>query len=255
PAAAEHERAVPGGIDEHLISLTAPNSPEAEQYRNLRMVLEAKAVGKDCYVVGVSSPSTGDGKTLTAINLAGALAQAEKTRILVMDADLRGSAVAEQLGLSRSAARGLIDLVRDPGLSLDEVIQPCLPNLAILPAGRGQGSPYEVLSSPRLADVVDAVRARYDYVVVDTPPLLPISDSRLIARCVDGILVVVAAHRTAGKVVEESLRELDVSKLLGFVFNAADAALPGGYYYSHQFSSRNGHSPHRSRIAQWLRRK
>src|SRR5206468_10744621 len=86
------------GIEGHLVSLLAPTAFETEQYRNLRTVLEGKRTGRG-FVVAVSSPSVGDGKTTTAINLAGVLAEDEGTRVLLVDADLRNPAVDERLGM------------------------------------------------------------------------------------------------------------------------------------------------------------
>lgn len=241
-----------GVIDAHLVSLTAPASIDAEQYLTLRNVIEGKAPKGKSYVVGVSSPTTGDGKTLTAINLAGTLAQSETTRVLLIDADLRAPSVASLIGLSGASGPGLVELVSDPGLSLEHVSRSSpRPNLTVVPAGRSQTQVYETLSSSRLSDLVDYAREQFDYVVVDMPPLLPISDCRLIGRCVDALVVVVAAHRTPRKLVEESLRETQPDKLLGFVLNNADTPLPGGYYYPLR-GSRDGNVKRPSRLRRWL---
>src|SRR5436309_3194980 len=98
-------------IDEHVVSLTAPTSIEADQYRTIRNVIEGKAPKGATYVVGISSPTVGDGKTLTAINLAGALAQAEIARVLLVDADLRAPSVARFLGFSAGRSPGLVEAV------------------------------------------------------------------------------------------------------------------------------------------------
>src|SRR2546428_662774 len=101
------------------------------------------------------------------------------------------------------------------------------------PEGRPRPEdPYEVVRSPRLAEVIGEARQRYDSVVVDTPPLVPVSDNRVLARCVDAFLVVVAAHSTPRRLVEEGLRLVDPAKLLGIVFNQ-DARMSSEYrgYY------------------------
>lgn len=218
------------GVEEHLASLLAPGSFEAEQYRALRHGVEEMRNTRVMAVVAVSSPGVGEGKTTTAINLAGALAQAPQARVLLMDADLRCSAVGARLGLSDAGGPGLVDAILDPGLTLDDVVRwhPRF-NLSVLPPGRCSAPPYEVLNSPRLGTLLEEARRQYDYVVLDTPPLLPVADSRLIARWVDGFLVVVAAHQTPRELLEEALNLMDSAKLVGLVFNGDDRP-PSRYY-------------------------
>lgn len=227
-------------LDGHLVSLISPTSFGAEQYRGLRHIVEQLRQTADLRVLAVSSPRTGDGKTTTAINLAGALAQSPETRVLLVDADLRQPSVREHLNLGESGARGLVDVVLDSALSLDDVIRRCPSyNLAVLPAGRPPASEYELLQSPRLQELLEAARSRYDYIVMDTPPLIPIPDCRVIATLVNGFLVVVAAHRTPRKLVEEALSVLDPGKIVGLVFNQDDD-LPLHYYRTYAGLSPNG---------------
>ena len=124
------------GTNAHLVSLLAPESFEAEQYRALRHRVESMQRGRDLKVIAVSSAAAGEGKTTTAINLAGALAQSAESRVLLLDADLRLPSVAEQIGL-REPAPGLGDLLQDPAHSLGAVIRR-LPefNLSVVTAGR-----------------------------------------------------------------------------------------------------------------------
>ncbi|MBI4271505.1 MAG: CpsD/CapB family tyrosine-protein kinase [Candidatus Rokubacteria bacterium] len=209
--------------DEHLVSLDPPISYEAEQYAVLRHVVETLRKGANLQVAAVTSPGVGDGKTTTAINLAGALARSVGARVLLVDADLRRSAVARQLGLDASQ-RGLVDALVESSLALEDVVEhlPDL-NLSVLPAGRPGLEPYELLTSPRFEALLDEARQRYDYVVLDTPPFLPVPDGRLLAKCVDGFLVVVAAHRTPKGMLVETLSLMDQAKVVGIVFNGADA--------------------------------
>jgi capsular exopolysaccharide synthesis family protein len=212
------------GIEGHLVSLLEPTAFETEQYRNLRTVLEAKRTGHG-YVVAVSSPSVGDGKTTTAINLAGVLAEDEGARILLVDADLRDPAVDKRLGMKDARDGGLVAALLAPALSLEDVVAPRPPfRLSVLPAGRRVASPYEMLKSPRFGELLEAARQQFDYVVLDTPPLVSLSDCRLIGSWVDGFLIVVAAHSTPRKLVEEALNVLEPAKVVGFVFNNNDRA-------------------------------
>jgi capsular exopolysaccharide synthesis family protein len=219
------------GIEGHLVSLLAPTAFETEQYRNLRMLLETKRAGHG-YVVAISSPSVGDGKTTTAINLAGVLAEDEGTRVLLVDADLRNPAVDRMLGMKGSTDRGLVSAILAPALSLEDVVAPRPPfRLSVLSAGRRVASPYEMLKSPRFGELLDEARQHFDYVVLDTPPLVSLSDCRLIGNWVDGFLIVVAAHRTPRKLVEEALNVLEPAKVVGFVFNSNERSSARYAYY------------------------
>jgi len=216
-------------IEGHLVSLLNPASFEAEQYRMLRHMVETMHQEAQLQVVAVTSPGAGDGKTTTAINLAGALAQAGGARVLLADIDLRRPAVTRQLGLAGSR-RSLVDALLEPRLTLEDTVQH-VPgfNLSVLPAGGSAVAPYELLKSPRLEALLAEARRRYDYIVLDTPPFVPVPDCRLITKCVDGFLIVVAAHRTPGRALRETLDLMDGATVVGLVFNGGDARRPGYY--------------------------
>src|SRR5262249_55323072 len=223
-------------VDDHLVSLLEPASFEAEQYRTRRHTVEQLHRSAALSVFAVSSPAGGDGKTLTSINLAGSLAQAHDARVLLVDVDLRHASVSSRLGLDNDGCRGLVEAIVDPSLTIEDVAQRRTPyNLSIVVAGRLTGSPYELLKSPRLGEVLDQARARYDYVLLDTPPMVSVPDCRVIGKWVDGFFLVVAAHRTPRRLVEEALNVVEASKLVGVIFNEDDRPLSSygtGYGYS-----------------------
>jgi Mrp family chromosome partitioning ATPase len=189
-------------IDRHLVALTSPGSFAAEQYQGLRLTIERLRRGRTLQLIAVTSPAAGEGKTLTAINLAGALARgAEGARVLLIDADLRRPAVARQLAID-AASKGLTEVVADPQTTLDSATQKLKPfNLSILTA------------------------------------LLPVFDSALLANAVDGVLMVVAANQTPRKLLGEALNMLDPAKVLGIVFNRDSKPMFGYYdaYYKDYF--------------------
>ena len=224
------------GVDAHLVTFLTPHAFEAESYRMLGNVVERMHQEASLRVVGISSPSPRDGKTVTALNLVGALTKTLQARVLLVEADLRHPSVAGYLGLRRTGAKGLVDAIQEPALSLQEVIQLYPPfDLAVLPAGRALASPDEVLKSPRMAELLEEARRHYDYIVVDMPPLAPFADCQLIEKWIDGFLVVVAAYQTPRKLVQEALNTLEPDKVVGLVFNKDKRQAQRYYsdYYSH----------------------
>lgn len=232
----------PEGIDGHMVSLVTPTTFEAEQYRTLRHMIERRRMRDRVSIIACTSPTGGDGKTTTAINLAGALAQAPETTVLLVDADLRRPSIAQELTLGHDIGRGLVGAILDPALALADVVRRRPPfTLSILPAGAAVANPYELLNSPRFGALLEEARRRYDYVVLDTPPLVSIPDCRAIAPCVDGFLVVVSAHRTPRKLVEEALTAMEPTKVIGLVFNRDDRPIGGYHAYRYGYASSNGH--------------
>jgi capsular exopolysaccharide synthesis family protein len=230
-------------VEEHLVSLLFPATFEAEQYRALRHVLEQHRAVSGLAVVAITSASVGDGKTTTAINLAGALAQASGARVLLIDADLRRPSIAEHLGLVGPAhveRPGLLDVLTDSRFRLEDVVESRPEfNLSVIPAGLPPRAPYEVLQSARFMELIEEARHEYDYVILDTPPLVAVPDGRLIIKSVDGFVLVVRAHKTPRKLVDEALGLSDPQKFLGLVFNSDDRPLTGyyrGYHTSHPLS-------------------
>jgi protein-tyrosine kinase len=221
----------PGGVDGHMVSLVTPNTFEAEQYRTLRHMIEQLHTSAGVSIIACTSPAGGDGKTTTAINLAGALAQAPDAKVLLVDADFRRPCIARELTLSDDAGPGLVGAIVNRNLTLEDVVRRRPPfALSILPAGSAVANPYELLKSPRLGELMEEARRRYDYVVLDTPPVVAIPDCRAIARCVDGFVVIVAAHRTPRKLLEETLNSMEPAKVIGLIFNGDDRPLSGYYY-------------------------
>ena len=241
------------GIDAHLVSLLDPISSGGEQYRTLRYIVEQAHRVEQVSILAVSAPTVGDGKTTTAINLAGTLAQASEARVVLIDTDLRRPALHRYLGLGE-VRHGLVDAILDPTLTLVDVVQPCPPfNLSVLPAGAPTSSPYELLKSSRLGQLFEEARLRYDYVVVDTPPLVPAPDCRIISKHVDGFLLVVRAHKTRTTLFDEAARLLGSSKVVGVVFNGSDeSALEEYYAAGYAADGLTGGTPTKSVV--WRRR-
>lgn len=213
-----------GGVDARLVSLIARGTVEAEQYRGLRHAVEQMHKPGEGTLVGVCSPIPGDGKSTTAINLAGALAQDLQARVLLIEADLHRpfSSITDRLAMAETDA-GLVEAIQDPSITLEQVIRR-LPrfNLSVLPGGRRPSAPYEIFKSPRFAELLAQVRRRYDYVILDTSPVVSVLDCRLIEKHIDGFFMVVAADKTPQAVLEEALSLMRPESILGLVFNGHD---------------------------------
>lgn len=228
-------------LDSRLVSLLSPDSFEADQYRMLRYAVERALPSEQSRVIAITSAVPGDGKTLTAVNLAGAIAKAGQARVLLIDADLRRPSIAQVLGRSGAhRAWGLVDAILDRRLSLEQISWRLEPfNLSVATSRRPQADTYELLASGRLGELIREARQRYDYVVLDTPPVLPAPDSRLLAEWIDGYLIVVAADKTPRKLLEETLALLGPAKILGLVFNRESYrhSRYGKYYYAYNSRS------------------
>jgi tyrosine-protein kinase len=206
-----------------LVTVGQPSSPAAEAFRSLRTAVKFLGIDRQVRVVQVTSPSPSEGKTFTAVNLAVALAQAGD-RVVVVGADLR-----------RPRLEQLLDVPLTPGLTgvligdvtLPQAIQsvPSVPNLSVLPAGQPPPNPSELLSGERARRLVDVLGQTYASVVIDCPPVLPVTDSLVVARMVDTTLLVTSAHKTSKRALiraVELLRQVD-APLAGSVLNSLSA--------------------------------
>lgn len=239
------DQAVPTGeLEDHLASLLAPHSFEADQYRVLRQFLAEAREVRPLKVLAVTSPAAGDGKTTTAINLAATLAQTPGSRVLLVDTDLRRPFVAANLGLDPSGP-GLAEGAADERLELSELVQSTPYDLAVLPAGVPPANAYQALESARVGQLLEQARESYDCIVLDTPPVLLVPDCKLMSQWVDGFLLVVAAHRTPRKLLGEALNAMDEAKLLGIVVNGDDRPVAGYYgkYYGGYYHEPASHGP------------
>ena len=212
--------------DDRLVSLVSPATIEAEQYRTLGLMLEQRRHSGLLQVVAVSSPTMDDGKTVTSINLAAALAQSPQSRVLLIDADFRKPSVPAQLGLHESHVLGFRDAILNPDLALKDIVRRLSPwNLSLVTVGRTEIMPHEIFKSTRFAEIIDEARRDYEWVILDTPPLVLAPDCLMMGRSVDGFLMIVRAHKTSRKEIGEALNILGPSKLLGLVFNNDDSLL------------------------------
>lgn len=211
------------------------NEPRvAEQYRILRTSILLNPTKP--HVMAVSSGSSGDGKTLTAINIAGILAMKSETKVLIVEGDLRKCALAPILGIKSSP--GLAEVLRGKA-SLDDAIVRAeqLPNFHVLPAGTVTDNPAELLDSDEFRNFVKEVRKRFSFVVFDTTPAASVADFKLVMQVSDGVLMVVRPDHTDRDSFQRAFELVPEKLLLGAVINAFEdwflwKQLDANYYYS-----------------------
>ena len=222
--------------DPHLVVLHEPLSPVAESYRRLRTNLLFSNVDKPVKSILVTSSIPGEGKSLTAVNLAVVMAQAGK-RTLLVDADLRKPTATNLLGLP--AEPGLSDtLFRAGGFSFDEFATP-IDNLYVLPSGKAISNPSEFLGSKRMDEFIDGITADFDIVIFDSPPLQLVTDSSILANKVDTTILVTQGDETTWQILENTRQFLqDVGVYVsGVVLNRFNFTSSTGYsLYGYEFT-------------------
>ena len=197
-----------------------------EQYRRLAAVLHDAQTTNRTQVVMVASAVAGEGKTLTAANVALTLSNSYRKRVLVIDADLRRPTMHKVFRIETSS--GLTDGL-DPLAKKPIVVRQITPRLALLPAGRPLTDPMAGLISPRMRQLIDEARETFDWVIIDTPPLVLLPDANLLASMVDAAILVVKAESTPHSMVKRAIEAVGRSRLMGVVLNSATVGPHGGY--------------------------
>ena len=237
----------PSGIDPRVVTYYDEYSPLSEQYRLLRTNVKSlikKIKGNHKSIKGVNSPAIitfssslrNEGKTVTAVNLAMSLASEEGTKVLLIDADLRNGTIHK-----------LLNVEEEPGLSTlltgeydwSVGLHPTLnKNLFVIPRGKISAHPCEFLGSRKMRMILERLRGeKFNYILVDTPPLLSFADAYLIAQLTDGLIIIVEAHRTKAEVVKKAkeICEEAHTKILGFILTKVDYYTPDSYYYYYNY--------------------
>ncbi len=225
-------------LDGLLVTYLRPRSPEAEAFRAIRNQLLFATTERNHQIIQVTSPHPGDGKSTLSGNLAISLALAGK-RVILVDGDFRKPRV-HRLFARPAPPVGLATVI-DGQTDLAAAVHRCeIDNLFLLPCGPRPGNPAELLTRPRFQEILNELRAAYDYVLVDTPPVLAVSDPSAVAPRVDGIILVFRMTRDAKPTVERAKNDLLAvgGRIFGVVVNAArdrDAGYSYGYSYRYNY--------------------
>ncbi len=223
------------GANSSKHSLMGPDISFAasEAYKLLRTKLQFSfADDNDCHIIGLSSALSGEGKSLTAVNIAYALAELDK-KVLLVDCDMRRPTLAEKLCIKKFP--GLSNFLTRQQ-SLNDVIQNCDlgsgKSFHVITAGQNPPNPVELLSSERMNNALKSMREVYDYVILDLPPVGEVSDALTVANDTDGILLVVRQNYCDRGALFDAVNQFDFikTKTLGVVFNATHEQGGKGYY-------------------------
>lgn len=209
-----------GAQNKRRITLLQPQSYVAEQFRTLRARIDSLAAQRPLRTVVVTSADEGDGKTMSAVNLALVMSMSVGRKIALVDCDLRNPRVHHSLGLRVDA--GLAEVLLGEA-DLDRAIIPVEgTGLQVLPVRGMPANPSELLASAKMKELIEKLATDFDRVILDVPPTLGVPDARIVSELADGILFVVRAGSTPTPDVEAALDCLDRTRILGLVLNDAE---------------------------------
>lgn len=213
-----------------VVAITDPGGIASEKFRLLAVRLRNLKQKSELKRVLVTSALPDEGKSVVALNLACTLARYKQLRVLLVEGDVRKPKIRTNLGFP--ATKGLSEWLRSD-MPLTEIMYrvnaPGL-NLWLLPAGEPMADPVERMQSGRLAAVLDRLSESFDWIIIDSTPILPIADTSVWARLSQGILMVVREGKTAKRQLQKALEELDSSILLGIVLNGSSNNEHKSYY-------------------------
>ena len=236
--------------DPKLVSFLQSGSLAAEQFRKLRTYLLRFKIHGAPKTIMVTSAQSGEGKTFVSTNLAISISHELNTHALLVDCDLRNPSLAQWFGLQNG--KGLSDYLAGDGNASELFMKTKVEKLNLLSGGTVQDNPTELIGSKKMEALIHELKSRYPdrYVVLDSTPLLATAEPEVLAKFVDGIIVVVRAGVTPRETVKQAIANLDKGKIIGFVLNDLEFKSHGqssryfgshGYYYKYGYGYRYGY--------------
>lgn len=214
--------------DSRLVSLTEKESLGAEKFRFLGVRLRQLQQERPLKKLLITSTISEEGKTTVTANLAATLARRKQQKVLLLEGDLRRPTQAQLFGGTRPA--GLSEWLQSGTRTVSNIYHLDGPGFWLMPAGHPPDNPLELMQSGKLAELLDQLVAWFDWVVIDSPPVLPLADTSVWARFSDGILLVVRSGRTERQALQRGLAAIDQSRLLGLVVNNCTGHDEKDYY-------------------------
>ena len=235
-------------IEEHIVAFHDPMSPISEQYNTMRTNLQQLKKTKKYKTFIVTSSINGEGKTVTSTNLAMTIARdLNENSVLLLDADMRKGRVAKYMGLSSSP--GLSEYLSGEADVNDIMLNPGVENCTVITSGKPKRNPSELLNSKKMKDLLSVLRKKYDFILIDTPPVVSMSDACILGPVSDAVILVVQAGRTQRDMIKNAEKKILQSgmKIAGFVMTKIEYHLPGylskymqkydGYYAYRKYSN------------------
>ncbi|WP_461207726.1 CpsD/CapB family tyrosine-protein kinase [Clostridium sp. DL1XJH146] len=216
-----------------LIVKEDPKSIAAEAFRTLRTNIQYSSIDNDKKTILVTSAGPGEGKSTTLCNLALTLAKAEK-KVLILDCDMRKPSVHKKMRLSNK--EGLSNYLAGE-VELNDIIQIFDRNVYVVTSGSVPPNPSEILSSRKMKAFIEEAKDEYDHILIDTPPVIAVTDAQVLAPIVDGVILVVASKQAEKEAVVQAKELLEKvgANVLGAVLNKADMNSKKGYGYSNYY--------------------
>ena len=212
-----------------LVSLADQDSLAAEKFRFLAVRLRQRQQNRPLKKVLVTSTIPQEGKSMAAVNLACTLARRTQQKILLLEGDLRRPTLAQLFGLGK--IRGISEWLQGEGGPATSIYHLDGPGLWLLPAGSVPRNPLELVQSERFSTFMDQLTPWFDWIVIDSPPVLPLGDTSILMRLADGILLVARQGTTEREQLKRGLEAIEPSKLLGALLNGCTNTKKTDYYY------------------------
>jgi capsular exopolysaccharide synthesis family protein len=207
-----------------------PFFPGAEQFRTLRSRLYRMRESQPLQTILISSAIPAEGKTVVSANLAYALVRQHGCRVLLIDADLRSPRIHTLLGAP--SAPGLAEYLQKTATEFEVTQRSGEEGFCFIPAGNHAKHPSELISSDRMKQFLERVKPAFDWIIIDSPPALPVADASVLGGIVDGVLFVVRANSTPSEASQKACKELRDAHIIGVVLNTAEESSDYNSYYS-----------------------
>ncbi len=218
-------------VDARLITYFDPKSIVAEQYKMMTTNLLSLNKGRPPKTIAITSSISGEGKSVTSLNLAITLSQAtQKPKIILIDADMRKGQLVKYLGVGQH--KGLSEYLSGQAELNDIIFNIDIDHLSFISSGAVPVNPAELLASERMKELISALRSQYDFVLVDTPPVIPVTDATIIGSRVEGTLMVVQAGHTQRGMVSRATELLTQAhtNIIGHVLTSVEYFVPEYIY-------------------------
>ncbi len=212
--------------------------PVMVYFRRLNMALSNARKKDNCKVIAITSPNQGDGKSLITLNMAITLCNNKSSKVIILDCDFRKSSINKTLGFEPD--KGLADYLNDNASFKESSFYGIVPRLTIMPVGNRPKNSYELLASEKAKELIRFLKKKYDFVLIDTPPVLAFPDAHIVSALSDGVIFVLNAKKTKKNSIKQAVAALTDCKLLGCIMNRSEAIEKHnkyGYGYNYNYNA------------------